>query len=229
MIQDIYELRGSSLRRQLRRAQAVVFYLDIATGDFILDVGCGEGFIANHLLRGSFVVGLDDSKGSLLIAKQKLKQSNLDFILADVAALPLKMNSFDKVTLLEVLEHLTEDKQRILCNEINKVLKDSGTLLISVPYKERISYTYCTHCGKQTPFWGHLCSFDEEKISNLLSNQYCLIVASHLPNVPLVSLSDIFQRLPVRIWLILNNLLGRIHQGYWLILKYKKNKSVEDL
>lgn len=208
------------MRRQKRRAQTIAFYLDSMSEDLILDLGCGEGFVISHFLDGRFVVGLDNSKDSLLTAKQKAKRSNIDFIHADIAALPLKTASFDKITLLEVLEHLPEENHRTLCGEIDRILKTGGTLMVSCPYKEQITYTD----GKPTSLWGHLCSIDEEKVTCLLPNYYTLISSVHLPNVELASLSRIFAPLPLKLWLILNNSLGKFRKGYWIILKYKKKK-----
>lgn len=223
--QNIWKLNKSELYRQTRRAQTTTLYSKPTLGDFILDVGCSEGFVASHFLRASFIVGLDALKDSLLIAKQKVRQLNVDFIYADATALPLRPASFNKVTMLEVFEHLPKEKHRKLCREVDKVLKEKGLLIISVPYKEQIIYTRCIHCGKLTPLWGHLCSMDEEKITGLLPNHYTLTASCHLPNVGLVSLSGIFQRLPLNLWLVLNNLLGKFRKGYWIILKYKKEKS----
>lgn len=222
-VQNIWLLNSSEIRRQERRAQVTVSFLDITSNDCILDVGCGEGFIVNHFSKGSLVLGIDNSKVSLLAAKQNVLKSNVDFVLADISALPLSAESFDKITLLEVLEHLSEEKQRALCDEIDQLLKSHGIFLISTPYKEQITYTTCNDCGKPTPLWGHLSSLDEEKISNLLPANYSQIAKYHLPNIPLVSLSPVFQYLPFRLWSILNNTLGRLRKGYWIILKYTKS------
>lgn len=220
--QNIWSLKKNELHRQQRRAQTTVSYLNITENDFILDIGCSEGFISSHLLKSKLVVGIDVLKASLLTAKHQVRQSNVDFVMADLTALPTRSMSFDKITLLEVLEHLPEEKQKKLCEEIDRVLKKEGTLLISTPYKEQIKYITCIHCGKATPLWGHLSSFDEEKISRLLPTSYSLISHYHLPNVPFISLSRLFQHLPFKLWSPLNTTLGRIREGYWIILKYKK-------
>lgn len=208
------------MRRQKRRAQTVAFYLDSMSKDLILDLGCGEGFVTSHFLDGRFVVGLDNSKDSLLTAKQKIRRSNIDFIRADITALPLKTASFDKITLLEVLEHLPEENHGTLGGEIDRILKTGGTLVVSFPYKEQITYTE----GKPTSIWGHLYSMDKEKITSLLPDYYTLTSSVHLPNVELASLSRIFAHLPLKLWLVLNNSLGKFRKGYWIILKYKKKK-----
>ena len=227
--QNIWALSKGEVVRQRLRAQATVTCLGILETDFVLDIGCCEGFIASHLLKSSFFIGTDIIKAALLIAKQKVRQSNIDFVLADVTSLPFQAGSFDKITTLEVLEHLAKEKQEKLCSEIDGILKEKGILLVSTPYKEQNRYATIINCAKFTAPWGHLCSFDEEKITRLLPNNYSLVSHYHLPNVPFISLSCAFQKLPFKLWSMLNNLLGRIREGYWVILKFKKRHNVKNI
>jgi ubiquinone/menaquinone biosynthesis C-methylase UbiE len=220
--QNIFELSGRDRHRQQRRAQVTVFYLNPQKEDVILDVGCAEGFVTSYFLKAGFVIGLELSENSLKIAKQKLGADNVQFIRADATAIPIRASSIDKITVLEVLEHLPIESQQRLCREIDRVLRRGGALIITVPYKEQITYTQCIHCGKLTPVWGHLHSMDEGKVSQLLPQNYALISSYHFPNVEIVSASTIFQHLPFRFWLLLNNLLGRIRKGYWILLQYIK-------
>jgi ubiquinone/menaquinone biosynthesis C-methylase UbiE len=221
-IQNIFELSGRERHRQERRAQVTTFYLKPKKEDVILDVGCAEGFVTSYFLKAGFVIGLELSEDSLKIAKQKLGAYNVQFIRADATAIPIRASSIDKITVLEVLEHLPTESQQRLCREIDRVLRRGGALIITVPYKERITYTRCIYCGKLTPLWGHLHSMDEGKVSQLLPKNYALISSYHFPNVEIVSASTIFQHLPFRFWLLLNSLLGRIRKGYWIVLKYIK-------
>lgn len=164
--QNIWELQGPALNRQLRRAQAVQSMLKIHTPKTILDIGCAEGFITSFLADGqTLVVGVDMDE-SIKIAKVKVK--NAEFVHASITHLPFKDRCFEAVTLLEVLEHLPNSILGDGMEEINRILDTWGTLVISVPYKEKITYTRCIHCGKLTPLWGHLRSMDEKDVTSLL-------------------------------------------------------------
>jgi len=172
--QNIWKLQGSSsLNRQVRRGHVVKQMLKHSKARLILDIGCAEGFITNYLSQlQAQVIGIDIDQ-SLKIAKNKVK--NADFIQASITHLPFKDGTFEAATLLEILEHLPNAAINKGIAEVNRVLKSGGTLIVSVPYKEKITYTRCIHCGKLTPLYGHLQSFDENKIASLLPENYKMV------------------------------------------------------
>jgi len=196
--------------------------LNLKFNDIVLDVGCGEGFATSFLANSAgFVVGLDLSIGKLRMAKSRVKSSNVDFVLGDATMMPFRSSIFTKVTALEVLEHLM--KPELCIEEVERCSSDDGVVVVSVPWREKITYTRCIHCGKLTPLWGHLHSFDLKDIISLFPKSYKLKQKIHLPNMPFISLSRIFSLLPTNVWLLLNNFLGRRkRKGYWIILKFKK-------
>jgi hypothetical protein len=64
---------------------------------------------------------------------------------------------YDIVTCLEVLEHIPD-----WLSVFNSLFEFSQKqVIISVPYKEIISYTICIHCLQKTPHYGHMHSFSE--------------------------------------------------------------------
>ena len=220
--QNIWSIKDSQKRSQERRAQTTRFLLNPRAEDMVLDIGCSEGFVTSKLLTARFVVGVDASREALLLASKRLRQSNIAFIYADAAFLPFRDGFFDKICLLEVLEHLPVEKQKRVCIQADSVLKQGGCLVISVPYKEKILKTKCVCCGESTPLWGHVESMDEHKVSSVLPHSYIMQQKVHLINIVTLSQSPIAHRFPFRTWLALNNLLGRMYKGYWVMVKFKK-------
>ncbi|MCR4327433.1 MAG: class I SAM-dependent methyltransferase [Nanoarchaeota archaeon] len=97
-------------------------------GKKILDLGCGPGRYAKILTqRGAKVVGIDNSKVSLKIAKKESPKSK--FIFGDVENLPFKKEEFDIVFSSLVLDHF-EDWNSILA-EVKRVLKKKGFFIFS--------------------------------------------------------------------------------------------------
>ncbi|MEA5471673.1 bifunctional glycosyltransferase/class I SAM-dependent methyltransferase [Spirulina sp. 06S082] len=104
----------------------------VGSNSNILDIGCGEGFFASLISQNNNkVTGID------LINDPDIKNKFQRFIQADLengledAVLQLKGEKFDKVLLLDILEHLRFPE--ILLRDCHSVLDKHGQLLVSVP------------------------------------------------------------------------------------------------
>ncbi len=223
ILQNVWQLKGILLERQKRRSQVVKKCFN-KYSKTILDIGCAEGFATNFIIDDStFVIGVELNFDHLRIAKDKVKGAF--FINASIDHLPFRDEYFDGISILEVLEHLPTELQQRGLKESYRILKSKGLLIISVPYKEQIIYTNCIHCKKDTPLYGHLHILDEDKITALLpGNSFKLDKKYNMPNLMLLSCSNIFRNIPLSLWLKINTLLGKIkiQRGYWIILKYIK-------
>ena len=104
----------------------------------VLDAACGEGYgTALLALSAAHVIGIDISPEAVLRAKQNYSHcENIDFVEASVAGLPIADHSVDAVISFETIEHVAEDIQRQFLEEITRVLKDDGVLIMSTPNKE---------------------------------------------------------------------------------------------
>jgi ubiquinone/menaquinone biosynthesis C-methylase UbiE len=58
-------------------------------------------------------------------------------VTSSVLFLPFRSETFDSVTMLEVIEHLKEYQHDQAILEINRVLKSKHTLIISTPHKSK--------------------------------------------------------------------------------------------
>lgn len=96
----------------------------------VLDAGCGDGYYANLMTEwGAFVTGIDGSDEMIKIAKSKFPK--LDFRTANLMKKwPFDAKEFDIVVNNMVLMHLSGIETFL--SEANRVLNDSGRLIISV-------------------------------------------------------------------------------------------------
>jgi len=116
------------------RVRTAFAYLNPQPGDKILDCGCGLGF---HLMALSRLVschlsGLDHDVDRLSFAQRQLSRTQVSLCQSDIYHLPYGNERFDKVLLIEMLEHLDDDLAGLL--EVWRVLKPSGMLVATVPY-----------------------------------------------------------------------------------------------
>lgn len=107
--------------------------LDGTDRPVILDIGCGTGMMLEDLERMGSAVGLDFSMVALEYCQNR-GIKNLGR--ADVRNLPVKSNSVDIITALDLIEHIEDDKG--LMEEFYRVLKPGGIAIMSVPAHKKL-------------------------------------------------------------------------------------------
>ena len=127
-------------------------FLPLAYGDWVLDLGCGEGrhVISAYVDGNVNSVGVDLSLDDLRTTLDKFSEfdepdnsaKSFSLSAANALKLPFADNSFDKVICSEVLEHIPD--YRAALAEIERVLKPGGLMCASVPrrWPEQLCWTF---------------------------------------------------------------------------------------
>ena len=112
--------------------------LEVARGDRLLDVGCGEGrHCFGALERGARVVGLDLDTTSLRAGHGPLRARAREvagfgaMLRGDAFRLPFPDASFDRAICSEVMEHVHD--YRAAARELARVVRPGGTAAVTVP------------------------------------------------------------------------------------------------
>jgi SAM-dependent methyltransferase len=162
-------------------------YLDLKRGERVLDAGCGIGYYSFELATkfGCEVDGVDIDTDDIEIAKKigdMTRVMNANFKVCDISELNFPDNTFDEIILSEVLEHVRDDKK--ILNELHRVLKPHGHLIISTPYVdivEEYSEQKPKLSGKKTGFdieGGHVRNgYSFELLSKILNDTGFNVVA----------------------------------------------------
>lgn len=113
------------------RNSYILNLIDSKKSDVLLNIGISNIPEMEILLENKVkaCVTLDNDSKKLEKAKSFLKKTKL--VDADIYKKPLEKNHFNKVIMLEVLEHLDNDES--ILEWIHSILKKSGVLVMSVP------------------------------------------------------------------------------------------------
>jgi len=126
----------------------------------VLDVGCGTGKLVQFLNKNRFeAYGCDNAEIAIKTAQSINKKNSI--IKAPAAKLPFKKNSFDMITSISTIEHLTNKEVVAFIHEAKRVLKPNGFIFIVTPNfaspwrfiqrKKWFGYSDPTHINFFTP------------------------------------------------------------------------------
>lgn len=118
--------------------------IDRVVGNNLIDVGCSGG-LALYLAANKYnaineLVGVDTCADTLKLASERLAKftdKKIRLHNTDASKIPEPNDNFDCAICGETLEHVHDDWKTI--NEIRRVLKPGGTLLLSVPKDGHLS------------------------------------------------------------------------------------------
>jgi SAM-dependent methyltransferase len=132
-----------------------------AAGDRVLDAGCGASIFPVHLAReGCRVIGLDRGPAPRL---DLIHGAPVAYLQAELTELPFASGSFDAVFLISVIEHLDERGAERAMEEVARVLRRGGRLLLTTDYtRDRNEEMW--YLGPGRPFRVDWSVFDEPRL-----------------------------------------------------------------
>jgi ubiquinone/menaquinone biosynthesis C-methylase UbiE len=129
-------MRKMTFGRERALREMTVSLAQIKPGDCILEVGCGTGTLTLAAKRqagpSGKVFGIDLIPGMIELSQRKAAQANEDitFQLGSIDDIPFSENQFDVVMCSFMIFHMSEMVRRKGIQEIYRVLKPQGKLLV---------------------------------------------------------------------------------------------------
>ncbi len=132
--QEFKKSFGKELEPRLRE---LIKILDIRPRMKVLDIGCGRGEMVIYAAKNKAeAVGIDYSESAIYLAnfaknKQSEKIKNrISFEVMNAKKLSFSDSTFDLVILTDVVEHLYPEELELVFEEIKRVLKNKGLVII---------------------------------------------------------------------------------------------------
>lgn len=129
--QYIFYLSNLDVYRFIEYSNVLRILENIEVKKNVLDLGTGYS-ISPTLYKN--VIAMDINKKACAWQRK----NGVESIITDLCHIPIQSNSVDVVIAISSIEHVPNDRK--VYSEINKIMKESGCLILSVPYSFKESY-----------------------------------------------------------------------------------------
>lgn len=159
------QIRTGHIIFTLARYKFVTRLLEKTNKLDVLELGCSEGIGTLQIARVSNkVIGVDFEKSWIDWAKANLESENLKFLNEDF--LNKHYGKFDAVVSIDVIEHISQEKEEEFLNTICNNLNDKGFCIIGTP-----NITASPYASPKSQI-GHINLYDAKRLEELLSKKF---------------------------------------------------------
>lgn len=113
----------------LEELRLVRAWLEAMGARSVLDVGCGDGRLCYELKDRFRVVGIDMSERAIAFARAF--NPDVEFLVGSEWS---RDETFDAVTLVEVLEHLPKESIPVMRRSLRRAMRCDSNLIVAVPH-----------------------------------------------------------------------------------------------
>lgn len=106
-------------------------YITLEPADLLIDAGMGTGTWLVEMSARCRVLGIDASEESLALARDRVRAAAGEVLQSTLDRVPLPDACATVITLLDVLEHLDDD--RAAMREMTRLARPGGLIVITVP------------------------------------------------------------------------------------------------
>ena len=152
---------SSEYAREIKREKAISF-MGPLNGKSVLDLGCGQGTLISEM-AGEFKVGIGVDISRNIFPKTK---QGIELVQADICFLPFVDAYFDIIITMELIEHLEPHRAKRMLEEIRRLLKQDGTLILTTPrprsgfitpliapFFTAVDFVYCLLNPRAKEYW----------------------------------------------------------------------------
>ena len=132
-----FESQGDSLEQaQLRKLDVVAEKIQLKPGERLLDIGCGWGTLVAHMAErhGADATGVTLAKRQAEFGTERINQKGLAgkarILTLDYRQIPKER--WNKITVLEMAEHVGIRKFQKFMRQLNSMLEDDGLLFLQI-------------------------------------------------------------------------------------------------
>jgi len=120
-----------------RHMAAYEFILPYVAGKDVLDIGCFTDYGCELLSREvRSIVAIDMDEDAIGFAIEKRSLPNTTFKAVNATEMPFSDSEFDVVVALEVIEHIPPGAVGAFLDEISRVLRDDGLIILVTPNRK---------------------------------------------------------------------------------------------
>lgn len=132
-------------------------------GKTVIDIGSSFGWLEKEIQNcgAKEIIGIEPNKEAVEFAQKNVQ--GVKFLQVSAFKIPLAKDYADIVLLFDVLEHLPKNKEKNALQEVHRILKKEGVLLLSSPYSH-----FLANILDSAWYFGHR-HYSKEQISKILS------------------------------------------------------------